>query len=107
MIEISAALIPLILSALAAGFFGALKYYSNILGSEPEKFELAKFMPIVIISIIISLAFALTGGSVSTAEEISAFITGNFLLVIFVNTIWTIILKKYPGLAELLNITTL
>lgn len=107
MIEISAALIPLLLSAIVAGLFGALKYYSNILGSNPETFELGKFIPILIISIILSIGFVLSGGSTGTAEEISKFISANFLLVMFANTVWTIILKKYPCIAEMLNITTL
>jgi hypothetical protein len=88
-------ILPILISALVAGIFGALKYYSNTLGPNPETFDLSKFAPIMILSIIISVGFAVFNGVAMTPEGITEFVTANFVLVLFANTVWTVITKWY------------
>jgi hypothetical protein len=95
---IESALISVILGSITVGLFGALKFYSNTLGNNPESFDLKKFAPIMIVGISFSIIMALTGNVEMTAQSIGEFISANFILVIFVNTIITILLKKlYPS----------
>lgn len=89
------ALVSILLSAMVAGFFGALKFYSNTLGPNPETFDLSKFAPIMILSVIISVGFALYQGVVMTPEGITEFVSANFILVLFANTVYSIVLKYY------------
>lgn len=89
--------ISIIISAIVAGMFGALKYYSNTLGSNPESFDMRKFAPILIISVIVSFGMVVSGGDMATAEGIKNYITDNFILVIFANTALTIVEKWYAG----------
>lgn len=95
------ALVPILVSAGVAGFFGALKYYSNTLGPNPEQFELKKFIPIVTISLIVSIGFAIGAGNMLNAEQIVEYLTANFTLVIFANTVYGMIIKRYPNLLSL------
>jgi ethanolamine transporter EutH len=97
------ALIPILISALTAGLFGALKFYSNTLGSDPETFELKKFLPIVVLSVIISVGFAFGAGDMITSDQIVEYLTANFMLVIFANTVYSIVQKKYPNLLSFLT----
>lgn len=87
------AIITVIASAIMAGLFGALKYYSNTLGDNPESFDLGKFTPIAILGIGISLVMAVFASTPMTASDIATYITGNFFLVVFANTLWTAFLK--------------
>lgn len=96
------ALVPILVSAILAGFFGALKYYSNTIGPEPEKFELKKFLPIITISVLVSVGFAFGAGDMLNADQIVEYLTANFTLVMFVNTVYTMILKKYPNALDFL-----
>ena len=86
-----------------AGFFGALKYYSNTIGPEPEKFEIKKFLPIITISVIVSVGFAVGAGDMLNADQVVEYLTANFTLVMFVNTIYGMILKKYPNALSFLT----
>jgi len=97
------ALIPILVSAAMAGFFGALKYYSNTIGPEPEKFEIKKFLPIITISVIVSVGFAVGAGDMLNADQVVEYLTANFTLVMFVNTIYGMILKKYPDALSFLT----
>lgn len=92
-----------LLSVIVAGFFAALKYYSNTIGSNPENFDLNKLAPILIISVAVSIGMYLGAGTVIEQEALVDFITANFLLVIFANTGWTILVKKYPSLGQLFS----
>lgn len=89
------AVVSIILSATTVGLFGALKYYSNTLGNNPESFDIMKFAPIAVLGIIISIGSAIFGDLQMTQEGISQFIAANFILVVFANTAWTIIQKKF------------
>lgn len=103
MIDVNA-LIALVLSAIVVGLFAALKYYSNTVGSNPETFEMKKFLPIMTLSIVISVTLALVNGVSMTAEGIAEYMTANFTLVLFANTLWTILAKKYPSLDSIFDI---
>lgn len=88
-------IVPVLVSAGVAGMFGALKYYSNTIGPNPEDFSLRKFAPIMILSIIISVGFAFGANQMFTADMILEYLTANFTLVAFANTAFSIILKKF------------
>lgn len=85
---------PVLTSAFVAGLFGALKYYSNTIGTNPEQFSMMKFAPIVILSVIVSVGFALGANQMFTADMIVEYLTANFTLVAFANTVFSIMLKK-------------
>jgi hypothetical protein len=89
--------ISIIISAVVAGLFGALKYYSNTLGTNPETFDMRKFIPILIISVVVSIGMVVSGGDMATAEGLRQYIEENFIVVIFANTALTIIEKWYAG----------
>jgi uncharacterized membrane protein YiaA len=90
-------IIGLILSNISTGLFGAMKYYQNTLGNNPESFEIEKFAPIAILGIVISVGMLLVGTPMD-AVQIGEFIGVNFFLVVVFNTIYTILKKKYfPG----------
>lgn len=98
---IYSALVSILVSAVVVGIFGALKYYSNSVDpTNPESFEIKKFAPILVISILISLGMAYYYGDITTPELLSDFLSKNFLLVMFVNTGWTILLKKFPSFGD-------
>jgi len=88
-------IVPTVVSALVAGLYGAIKYYSNTLGPNAEQFDMNKFIPIVVISILISIGFAVGANQMFTADQIVEYLGANFTLVIFANTVYTIILKKF------------
>jgi len=87
-------IVTIIMNALVAGLFGALKYYSNTLGPNPEQFDMKKFVPIMILSVIVS-AGMIVGSQDVTADRINDFLTANFTLVVFANTVYSIVVKKY------------
>ena len=86
--------IGLILSNISTGLFGAMKYYQNTLGDNPENFELEKFAPIAILGIVISVGMFAVGAPMD-AVAIGEFIGVNFFLVVVFNTLYTIVKKKY------------
>lgn len=90
-------IIGLILSNISTGLFGAMKYYQNTLGSNPENFELEKFAPIAVLGVVISLGMFMAGAPMD-AIAIGEFIGVNFFLVVVFNTLYTIAKKKwFPG----------
>lgn len=100
---INAALLSAVLSAIAVGFFAALKYYSNTLGPNPESFDYNKFIPIFVLSVAVSIGMVLGTGNAITSDQVNNFLTLNFMLVLFANTGWTILVKKYPSLGQLFS----
>jgi len=87
--------IAIVINTLVVALFAALKYYSNTIGPNPEEFSLSKFAPILIISVLVGIGLSLsTGGSAMEVDQIVTFISENFMLVIFINTLYSIIMKK-------------
>ncbi len=95
---INAALLSAVLSAILVGFFAALKYYSNTLGPTPESFDYNKFIPIFILSVAVSVGMVIGTGNAVGPDQVNDFLAMNFLLVMFANTGWTILTKKYPSI---------
>jgi hypothetical protein len=87
-IDLLIAALPIVFTAVMVGFYGALKYYAKSLGTNPEAFEMNKFLPIVIVSIVVSVAMSLSG-AISTTADMLAFLGENFTLVIFVDVFIT------------------
>lgn len=89
MIDLTINAIPIIISAALVGLYGGVKYYSKSLGTNPEAFEMKKFIPIVILSIVVSVGYSISGATLSP-EEIATFVAENFTLVIFIDQALTI-----------------
>lgn len=84
--------IVLLMSAVSAGLYGAIKYYANKI--DGETFDIEKFMPIAILSIGVSIIFAL-GGVPTDPVGIAEYIGLNGFLVIMANTIYGYIRKRF------------
>lgn len=91
MTEITTAIIPVIISAIFVGFYGAIKYYSKTLGTNPEAFDINKFLPIVMVSIVMAIIMSLSGAV--TTDNMVEFLSANFTLVVFVDVFLTTYLR--------------
>jgi hypothetical protein len=96
--------IPVLISAFMVGLFGAMKFYSNTLGSNPESFDLRKFAPLAILGIAFSVGSALMYGAFVDAAQVAEYISVNFMWVLFINTVLTIIGKKFPSIGQYIGV---
>ena len=92
--DIYTLVVLVIFPSVVNAIWASLKYYSNTLGSNPESFEIRRFIPFVIIGLCISLANAFTVGGAIGADEVFRLIGENLGYLVTVNVLIEIVMKS-------------
>lgn len=87
-------LVALFIPTLMAAIYGALKYYSKTIGPSPEQFNINKFVPFLVLGLLVGFFNVYTSGTALTEDQIIMYMEQSTGMLVLIETILQILARS-------------